>query len=100
MLPQDIEKATISIVAGAKKGIRIDTKLIHLVLDRLGVRQVKRRGQQLYAKCPNPLCRGKKIAWSINENTGQHYCFKCRNKGNLYTLVKDLTGKSLREFLG
>jgi len=34
-------------------------------------------------------------SWWINTETGAHICFSCGYKGNVYTLVKDLTGMTL-----
>jgi len=78
------------------KSIDYDVKR---VVKRLGIDIKKKRGHELYARCPNLSHMDKTPSWSINEITGAHHCFGCEYGGSLNDLVKDLTGLSLKEFM-
>lgn len=53
-------------------------------------------GDELWALCPGHHTRTGKgdrnPSWSINAETGIHYCFSCHYKGNLLTLIRDIRG--------
>lgn len=57
----------------------------------IGVDVVEQRGLEIIAHCPgHESIKGKvdrNPSWSINVLTGVHYCFSCKFKGNLQTLV-------------
>jgi DNA primase len=63
----------------------------------LGINVLEERGDELIALCPGHKERtghiDKKPSWSINTETGVHYCFSCHYKGNLYTLYLDIRGR-------
>lgn len=65
-------------------------------LHDLGVEVEYEDGDELYALCPGHETRtGKKDghpSWSINADSGIHYCFSCHYKGNLLTLIRDIKG--------
>ena len=69
------------------------------VLEQLGI-QYSEKGNSYVALCPNPTHDDNNPSWHMDKNTSQHYCFSCGFKGNIYTLVYDLTGKGLHKFLG
>jgi len=58
------------------------------------------KGDSYKAKCPNPSHNDKNPSWSIMKNSPYlHNCFSCGFSGNIYSLVKKLTGKSIYKFL-
>lgn len=65
-------------------------------LKNLGIEVLTEDGDELVALCPGHETRtGKKDghpSWSINGETGVHYCFSCHYKGNLITLIRDIKG--------
>lgn len=78
-----------------------DTTVTNVMAD-LGV-ETTPIGAELWAQCPQHEVRtGKpdhKPSWSINTETGAHFCFSCGYKGGLATLVRDLRGeKAASEF--
>lgn len=70
--------------------------MVERVLGTVGVEVVERRGDEIIALCPGHKEKtGKKDrhpSWSINTVTGVHFCFSCKYKGNLRSLVADLVG--------
>lgn len=76
---------------------RLPEGAVAAALTSIGVDVLTQDGDELIALCPGHEERtGKKDghpSWSINEETGVHYCFSCGYKGNLITLVRDLRGE-------
>jgi DNA primase len=74
----------------------IDVEKVLLSLD---LKLYSQRGEEVQGLCPMHKERtGKEDhnpSWWINVDTGAHICFSCGYKGNVYTLVKDLTGLNL-----
>lgn len=72
---------------------------IEKVLLSLDLTLYSQRGEEVQGLCPMHRERtGKEDhnpSWWINTDTGAHICFSCGYKGNIYTLVKDLTGTNL-----
>jgi len=72
---------------------------IEKVLLSLDLSLYSQRGEEVQGLCPMHKERtGKEDhnpSWWINTDTGAHICFSCGYKGNIYTLVKDLTGTNL-----
>lgn len=70
--------------------------LVADTLKSLDIEVWEEKGDELVALCPGHKARtGKEDnhpSWSINEETGVHYCFSCGYRGNLYTLVRDVKG--------
>jgi hypothetical protein len=62
----------------------------------LGVEILKEDGDELVALCPGHKTRTGKDdgnpSWSINGESGVHFCFSCHYRGNLFTLVRDMKG--------
>jgi DNA primase len=54
-------------------------------------------GDEYWALCPAHLKRtgreDRKPSWSINGETGLHSCFSCGFRGNLYVLIREMSGK-------
>jgi hypothetical protein len=75
---------------------RLPEGAVAATLADLGVEVLTEDGDELVALCPGHEARtGKKDghpSWSINGETGIHFCFSCHYKGNLITLVRDLKG--------
>lgn len=65
-------------------------------LSSLGVEVLTEDGDELVALCPGHKERTGKVdhdpSWSMNSESGVHYCFSCGYKGNLFSLVRDLKG--------
>jgi len=57
-------------------------------------------GDTITASCPSGTHIDNNPSWGISKITGQFHCFACGYNGNLFTLVKQLMGKSLYEFAG
>ena len=68
------------------------------ILNMLGI-QYKDKGSYFNSRCPSPGHSDKSPSWNIRKDTGVHHCFSCGYKGNLITLVKELTGQKITEFL-
>jgi hypothetical protein len=66
---------------------------IELVLEELGL-ETDVRGNEALGLCPMHLERtGKQDnspSWWVNLSTGQHICFSCHYKGNIYQLICDV----------
>jgi 5S rRNA maturation endonuclease (ribonuclease M5) len=64
------------------------------IIASLDLTLFSQRGDEVYGLCPMHKERTGQIdhnpSWWINLTTGQHMCFSCKYKGNLYTLVRDL----------
>jgi len=62
----------------------------------LGIEVETEDGDELFAHCPGHKARVGKAdghpSWSINAETGVHYCFSCHYRGNLITLIRDVKG--------
>jgi hypothetical protein len=65
---------------------------ILLTLPELGidVEKVSKKGEA-WATCPNPQHSDRSASWSINLDTGEHYCFSCGWAGNYFSLVESVT---------
>lgn len=50
------------------------------------------RGDELVALCPNPQHADTSPSWSINMNTGKHFCFSCGFGGSFQWLVQIVNG--------
>jgi DNA primase len=66
-------------------------------LESLGIEVLTEQyGGELVALCPGHLARVGKLdgnpSWSINAESGVHYCFSCGFRGNLFTLIRDMKG--------
>lgn len=76
---------------------RLPEGAVVLALEGLGVEVLREDGDELIALCPGHESRtGKKDSnpsWSINAESGVHYCFSCHYRGNLITLIGDISGR-------
>jgi DNA primase len=67
-------------------------------MESLGIEVLTQNGDELVAHCPGHEARTGKVdsnpSWSINEETGIHFCFSCHYKGNLMTLVREMRGEA------
>jgi DNA primase len=74
---------------------------IEKVLLSLDISLYSQRGEEVQGLCPMHKERtGKEDynpSWWINTDTGAHICFSCGYKGNIYTLVQDLTGTNFKD---
>jgi DNA primase len=72
---------------------------IEKVLLSLDLKLYSQRGDEVQGLCPMHKERTGSTdhnpSWWINTETGAHFCFSCGYKGNIYTLVKDMTGMGL-----
>jgi hypothetical protein len=63
------------------------------VLQLLGFRSTRRRGQQWYGRCPLPGCRpSHKPCFSVNVALGRYYCHRCHRHGHQLKLWAAATG--------
>jgi DNA primase len=69
---------------------------VAVVLESLGI-DFKEVGDELVARCPGHKdLVGKedhKPSWSINIESGIHYCFSCHYKGTLFSLANEMRGR-------
>lgn len=73
---------------------------IQLVLDKLGIQGKKVSSNEIKINCINPEHIDKNPSLFINLEKGIFQCWSCGHKGNIFSLVKELTGKNLYDFLG
>jgi len=52
------------------------------------------------AVCPNPSHQDTHPSWTIRKDNGVHRCWSCGYNGNIYSLVKDITGQNPYKFTG
>lgn len=72
------------------------------ILNNAGVQRVYENGDEVHGICPNPDHDDHRPSWSMNNVTFAHFCFSCGYKGNLESLLRELTGgvpENLREEL-
>lgn len=77
---------------------------VERTIKAIGIVAVDHRGDELIAPCPMHEAKtgrpDRNPSWSINEDTGLHYCFSCKSSGNLHTLVAGVVGRErVAEFL-
>lgn len=64
------------------------------IIASLDLTLFSQRGDEVHGLCPKHKERtgseDHNPSWWINLTTGQHMCFSCGYKGNLYTLIRDL----------
>lgn len=51
---------------------------------------LEKRGQNFWGNCP--FCHDEKTTFSINNEAGLFYCFKCHAGGNVFRFVSDVEG--------
>jgi Toprim domain-containing protein/CHC2-type zinc finger protein len=78
---------------------------VERIVKAIGIEVVEHKGDELVAPCPMHEAKtgrpDRNPSWSINEDTGLHYCFSCKSSGNLHTLVAGVVGRErVRDFLG
>lgn len=75
---------------------RLPEGAVAVTMADLKIEVLTEDGDELIALCPGHKSRtGKEDghpSWSINAETGIHYCFSCHYKGNLITLIRDIKG--------
>ena len=75
---------------------RLPEGAVATTLADLGIEVETEDSDELFAHCPGHETRTGKIdghpSWSINAETGIHFCFSCHYKGNLITLIRDIKG--------
>lgn len=76
----------------------MDEQTVKQTLLLLGI-NYKEKGDRLYSRCPNPYHQDIHPSWSIDKHKGIYNCYSCGFKGNIFTLVKELTGQSFYEFM-
>jgi len=70
------------------------------LLAEIGVEDIRPGRDEIFARCPMHIeYLGRREVrpgkhWSINRETGSHYCFSCGYKGGLIRLIVDVTHKS------
>src|SRR5208282_6574746 len=70
---------------------------IHQILNLLNIK-AESKGDEYVARCP--FHSEKTPSWNISKNYPfLFHCFGCGSSGNIYSLVRKRTGKSLYEFL-
>lgn len=70
---------------------------LELTLAELGIKY-KVQGHKYVALCP--FHNDSAPSFHIDRNTTQYYCFGCGEKGNIITLIRELTGKNPYSELG
>ena len=74
---------------------------VELVLDRMGIKPVKRRGNQIIALCPDHFLfvnrQPSHPKWELDLKTGKTFCFTEGRGSNLVYTVSRLRGCSARE---
>jgi len=68
------------------------------ILNSLNINFVE-KGDELQARCMSGKHEDKNPSWSINKNTGLFHCFSCGYSGNIVSLIKDLTGQTIQQYL-
>ena len=63
---------------------------ILLTLNDLGMEIDRVIRDEAWSLCPNPRHPDHDASWSINLDTGEHYCFSCGFGGNYIYLVKTI----------
>ena len=80
-----------------KARIRLAPGQVESILTSLGIDVIEHNGSELVALCPGHQSMVGRPdthpSWSINEETGIHYCFSCHYKGNVIGLVRDMRGE-------
>lgn len=75
---------------------RLPEGAVAIALADLGIEVETEDSDELFAHCPGHETRTGKVdghpSWSINAETGVHYCFSCGYRGNLITLIRDIKG--------
>ena len=71
---------------------------VKTVLNMLNIR-FKEKGDEFRSHCMSGTHEDNTPSWFINKNSGIFGCFACGYRGNLYTLIKELTGQSLKDYL-
>jgi hypothetical protein len=72
------------------------------LLSYIGVENIKPAGDEVQGRCPKHEERTgareqRTDHWSINRNTGTHFCFSCEFKGSLVRLIMDMIGVGIWE---
>jgi hypothetical protein len=61
------------------------------LLEELGLVVADERGDEVYALCPGHKARvgrfDNEASWSVNVETGEHYCFSCGYSGTIWWLI-------------
>ena len=47
-------------------------------------------GRDVQARCPNKAHDDNNPSWGINRSTGQHHCYGCDFRGDIFTLIREL----------
>lgn len=68
------------------------------LLEELGLERIRERRDEVWASCPAHHDSGD--SWSINKETGLHLCYACHYKGDLFGLIMQVTGMSVRQAQG
>lgn len=72
-----------------KKDNHSGTEMIETILAEIGI-EYKIKGDEAFASCPYHDDRHP--SWSVNLDSGLHYCFSCGFNGNLASLVSFVLG--------
>lgn len=78
----------------------MDPTDVETLIAEAGVEVTRVVRDEIYAHCPMPdrHSRGdNNPSWSINAETGVHFCFSCGYRGTLRQLIADLTGEVPRD---
>lgn len=73
---------------------------LETILTDIGLDVTRSTSKEIWAHCPNPANhnRGDRNAsWSVNVDTGAHFCFSCGFRGSLRYLIEFVTGEVPRD---
>lgn len=74
----------------------MDSRDLADLVEGAGVEVSRITPKEVYAHCPKPKNHPRgdsRPSWSINADTGAHYCFSCGYRGSLRSLLLELTGE-------
>lgn len=74
----------------------MDSRDLAALVENAGVDVSRITAKEVYAHCPQPKAHPRgdsRPSWSINVETGAHFCFACGYRGSLRSLLLDLTGE-------
>lgn len=74
---------------------------ISIILPQIGM-EATEKGAYYQALCPNPSHPGgdHRPSWTIRKDNGVFRCWSCGYTGNIYTLIKQMTGQNPYFFTG
>lgn len=78
----------------------VEATELNQILTDIGLDVVRVTPKEIWAHCPDPekhANRDRNASWSMNIDTGAHYCFSCGLRGSLRQLIEFVTGEVPRD---